>query len=116
MVDQERRQHRRLQIQLPLEFYPESSGRQSTYRTITRDISSGGIYFEVDHEPVHEPLEAGTEIHLELTVPPGAHFPYEGRVKATASVVRIEPADDTPDGRPNRFGIGARLEHWELAF
>jgi c-di-GMP-binding flagellar brake protein YcgR len=112
MIDQDKRQHRRLQIQLPLEFYPERAGRQATCRTITRDISSGGIYFEVEHEPLQE----GVEIHLELTVPPGAHFPYEGRVKTTASVVRVEPADGTSDDRGCRFGIGARLEHWELAF
>lgn len=115
MVETERRQHRRLQIQLPVEFYPESQGRQAACRTITKDISSGGIYFEVDGEP----LKKGTRVHLELTVPPGAHFPYEGRVKSTADVVRIEriqPADDHADAPSARFGIGARLRHWELAF
>lgn len=110
----ERREHRRLGIRLPLEFALRGREEGLVYRTITRNVSTGGIYFEIEGDR----LKKGDKLDVELTVPPGTHFPYQGRVSTVAQVVRVVPIPPAKN-RPNRdgqFGVGAKLESWVLSF
>ena len=63
-------------------------------------------------------LHEGEELTLELTVPPGTHFPYQGRVATKGHVIRVTPVgEEGAEGAPSsRYGIGAKLEGWELSF
>ena len=120
-VDRERRQHRRLAIRLPLECYPADAGRDHALRTVTANISTGGLYFEIDRmEGVSVP-EPNRRLHVELTVPPGdGHFPYQGRVSSVAEVARredIPPPSPADTAHPARVGLAAKfLEPLRLAF
>ena len=118
MSHPERRQHRRLEIRLPLECSSaESSGRPATFRTVTFNISTGGVYFETEASDI----KPGMRLNLELTVPPGdGHFPYQGHVTGTAEVVRVEPlAPKTDAGGKTRgwSGVATRFdERLKLSF
>ena len=121
-MKQERRQHRRLAIRLPLECYPEDSGPEQAVRTVTGNISTGGLYFELDllDERVPAP-QVHSMVNVEMTVPPGdGHFPYEGRVRTAAEVVRCDRlagAVNRQPAAPPRVGIGARFrEPLHLSF
>ena len=83
----ERRRHRRLRMALPLEFRRSAEPSAGPYRSVARDVSTGGIYFET----MLEDLRKGELLDIELTIPPGeGHFPYQGRVSSVAAVVRTE--------------------------
>ena len=99
---QERRTHRRLGIRLPIECVTASDGRHVVYRTVTRDISSGGVCFEAESDE----FPVGTSFEVEFEVPPGdGHSPYPGRVRGTAKVARVERSGD--GGSPPQFRIAA---------
>jgi len=104
----ERRAHRRLTIELPLQCARTGLSAPRAYRTVTRNVSSGGLYFESDSDE----FRCGMLLELELTVPPGdGHFPYPVRVRALGEVVRIDelPAEEPAPEAPPRFGIATRL-------
>jgi hypothetical protein len=101
---QERRKHRRIGIRLPLECTATMGDRQVTCRTVTHDISSGGLCFEAESDEF--PLSA--TFNLELGIPPGdGHSPYPGRVRGTGQVVRVEQVRES--GSPTRFRIAAQF-------
>ncbi|MFH0981697.1 MAG: PilZ domain-containing protein [Planctomycetota bacterium] len=108
----ERRQHRRLQIRLPLECAAALGRRRVTYRTVTHDISAGGVCFEADRDE----FPVGTALEMELGVPPGdGHSPYPGRVRGTGEVVRVDRLND--DGSLPRFRMAAHFSKpLKLAF
>lgn len=118
-MDRERRQHRRLAIQLSLECHRLDGEQTSVLRSTTRDISTGGLYFEAD-VPDGLPLPgAASLLAVELTVPPGeGHFPYEGQIHSVAEVLRCEPLAATAGKhRSRRVGVAARFrEPLKLAF
>ncbi len=116
MPDQERRTYRRLDIRLPLECYRLDDDAENTYRTVTLNVSTGGICFETDADD----LEPGALLHVELTVPPGdGHWPWQGRVSAVGEVVRVmrvRPGASEADVA-SRFAIAARFrESLKLSF
>jgi len=108
----DRRMHRRLRMSLPLEY--RRVGRPSTelHRSIVRDVSTGGIFFET----VLDDLRKGDLLEIELTIPPGeGHFPYQGRVSSTAAVVRTEKLAGQISAP--RLGVGAAFQKgFKLAF
>ncbi len=122
MMDEERRQHRRLAIHLPLECYPSRLGPERAVRTVTGNISTGGLYFEVDLLDEVAVPEVRSLLNIGLTVPPGdGHFPYEGRVTTIGEVVRCDPPRKPPlpdpDAPPPRMGVAVRFrEPLKLAF
>jgi hypothetical protein len=103
----DRRQHRRLVIRLPIECSGPESSHDGVIRANTNNISAGGVYFEVDlTDGAAVPLPQAM-IDVDLTVPPGeGHFPYQGRISAAAQVLRCDPLGD---GSPQRLGIAARF-------
>ena len=120
-MDEERRQHRRLSIRLPLECCPKDGPKERTMRTVTKDIGTGGVYFEADLLEGMPAPELDSLLDIELIVPPGdGHFPYEGRVTSIAEVVRCEPLEPPPSAgaeTPLRAGVAARFkEPLRLAF
>ena len=108
----ERRGHRRLRMSLPLEY--RRLGRPSTelYRSVVRDVSTGGIFFET----ALDDLKKGDLLEIELTIPPGeGHFPYQGRVSSKAEVVRTEKLVEQISTA--RLGVGAAFQKgFKLAF
>ena len=111
----ERRKYRRLRMALPLEFRRSAQPSVGLYRSVARDVSTGGIYFET----VLEDLGKGDLIDIELTIPPGeGHFPYQGRVSSIAAVVRTEKLASLASQMTNpRIGVAAAFrEPFKLAF
>jgi hypothetical protein len=112
-MEAERRQHRRLAIRLPLECHSSLAGGERALRTVTTDISTGGLYFEADLPEGMNPPDANSLVRIELTVPPGAGYsPYEGRVSTVAEVLRSErlkPKARAGGAGPGRVGIAARF-------
>lgn len=120
-MGEERRRHRRLEISLPLEYCPVGSGRDQVVRTTTRNISTGGVYFELDLLDEVAVPRPRSLLSVGLTVPPGdGHSPYDGRLTGVAEVVRCDPLGAPPPaeaGAPTRLGVGARFrEPLKLAF
>jgi hypothetical protein len=106
----ERRQHRRLIIRLPMECAAADSSADGVLRANTNNISTGGLYFEVEvADAAAAPLPQSL-IKVDLIVPAGqGHFPYEGRVSAAAQVLRCDPLDAVKVPRSRRVGIAAQF-------
>lgn len=105
----ERREHRRLEVRLPLAYRRTDAARVSDLRTRTINVSTGGLYFETTDEM----LRPGVELDLELDVPEGdERFPPHSRIKTTGRVVRCEVLTDTEAGTVEfrRLGVGAQFE------
>lgn len=102
----ERRLDRRLEIRLPIECRLEGENGACVVRTITQNVSSGGMYIELDSPD----FKVGDRLRIELTVPAAEGVsPYPGRATCAAEVLRIEPiASESPDGL-RRFGIASRF-------
>lgn len=100
----ERRAHRRLSIRLPVECRRGPGEGRHMVRTVTQDISTGGMYFELDHPD----FSSGDEIDLELTMPAAEGvFPYEGRASCPARIIRVDRITGV-DGT-DRFGMAVRF-------
>lgn len=107
-TDRERRQYRRLDIELPLECFSTDRGPGHFLRTTTRNVGTGGLYFELELPPDVNAPKVDSRLHVTLTVPPGeGYFPYEGRVTSIAEVVRCDVLDSAAG--TSRVGIAARL-------
>lgn len=120
----ERREHRRLNIRLPVEYRPIAQNGGQAIRTVTDNISTGGVYCEMDIPEGITPPQVGSVWEVDVTVPPGdGYFPYHGRATSMAEVIRsCEPASSmsaSSIGMPaiRRIGIAARFrEPLKLAF
>lgn len=112
-MEAERRQYRRLAIRLPLECYSSLAGREQALRTVTTDISTGGLYFEAELPGGVRPPDANSLVRIELTVPPGAGYsPYEGRVSTVAEILRCKRLTGkarTGGAGPDRVGVAAKF-------
>lgn len=118
-MSRELRQHRRLELRLPIECQRLNTGEDRALRSTTRNISSGGVYFEAELADGIAPPELASLLSVELTVPPGeGYFPYEGRVSGVAEVLRCEPLTSSSSAATaNRVGVAARFrEPLKLAF
>jgi hypothetical protein len=114
-MEPERRKHQRLAIRLPLECrFP---GAAEALRSCTRDISTGGVCFDLEL-PAEAPVpELQSALSIAVTIPPGpGHSPYEGCVSAAAEVLRCS---SLPEPKPGceRYGIAARFKQpFQLRF
>ena len=103
-AESEQRKHRRMEIRLPLECGANLGDRPVTYRTVTQDISSGGVCFETDSAE----FCVGTPLKMELAIPPGeGHSLQPGRVQGMGRVVRVVAPPAA--GGPARFRIAAEF-------
>ncbi len=82
-------------------------------RAMTRNISTGGVYFELDLTDGHAAPAEHSTLDVDLTVPPGdGHFPYEGRIRSTVEVLRCESLPrngGSGASAPTRLGVAARF-------
>ena len=118
-MSRELRQHRRLEIRLPLECRRLIEGEGHALRSTTRNISTGGVYFEADISRDLPPPETNSLLSVEMTIPPGeGYFPYEGHVRGIAEVLRCEPLASPESALASRrVGVAARFrEPLKLAF
>ena len=105
----EKRQYRRLDIRLPLDFHPEDVNRGNLWRTVTQNVSTGGAYFETTLDNIN----MGERLSLALGVDPQDHrFPPGGKITSVGEVVRVETLDGQPPGEGSavtRYGIGLKF-------
>ncbi|HVP12634.1 MAG TPA: PilZ domain-containing protein [Phycisphaerae bacterium] len=102
----ERRIHRRMSIRLPVECRREGDGRSLVVRTITQNVSTGGLYLELDSPD----FALGDNLRVDLTVPAAEGVsPYQGRATCNAQVVRLDPPERTTEEKRRRFGVAARF-------
>jgi hypothetical protein len=94
-------------MRLPIECQLE--GCPGLLRSVTQNVSTGGLYFEMDVPAGAVAPRQGASLKFDLTVPPGAgHSPYQGRISGTAELVRCRPvAAATPTS--DRCGIAVRF-------
>ncbi len=110
----ERRAHRRLDIRLPVECRKEGEDVRHLVRTITQNVSSGGMYIEMDAAD----FQPGDRLRVVLTIPPAEGVSvYQGRASCVSEVIRILPMPDRLKGAVQRFGIAARfLDQLRLSY
>lgn len=97
----ERRQYRRMNIRLPVELQASRDSRPHIVRTLTQNISTGGLYIESDAED----FVAGELLDVLLTLPAAEGVSsYPTRARTRAEVLRVDRHDDQ-----SRFGFAARF-------
>ena len=102
----DRRERPRLTIRLPVECRMEANGGRFIVRSVTQNISSRGLYLELDSAD----FRPGDRLRVELTIPPAEGVsPYEGRASCAAQVLRVEPIPAARDDDVQRYGIAARF-------
>lgn len=102
----ERRASRRLNIRLPVECTRDEGSSRYVVRTITKNVSAGGTYLEMDSAD----LQPGDRLRIELTLPPSEGVsPYQGRAACDAEVIRVCPTSDGQNDAVRRFGVATRF-------
>jgi hypothetical protein len=102
----ERRRHQRLDLRLPAECRQQRGESAYVVRTITQNVGTGGLYFELDSAD----FRTGDRLDLELTIPAAEGvFPYPGRVATRAEVLRVTPLEPKRGLALHRFGLAARF-------
>ncbi len=102
----ERRAHRRMEIRLPVECRKDGDSNTSIVRTITHDVSTGGMSFELDAPD----FCVGDQIRIDITVPPAEGVsPYQGRASCRAEILRINRISAANAGGVERHIIAARF-------
>ncbi|MCK5269493.1 MAG: PilZ domain-containing protein [Sedimentisphaerales bacterium] len=105
----EKRQYRRLDIRLPLDFHLENVNRGNLWHAVTQNVSTGGTYFETTLDNIN----TGDRLSLALGVDPqDQRFPPEGKITSVGEVVRVKTLDGQPSGEEpavTRYGIGLKF-------
>ncbi|NLE59285.1 MAG: hypothetical protein GX616_13065 [Planctomycetes bacterium] len=101
-----------------MEYSAVDNGDHRVLRTVSSNISTNGLYFEMDLIEGAPVPHLSSLLSVSLTVPPGdGYFPYEGQVTGMAEVVRCDPLEPQRADAPARLGVGARFrEPLKLAF
>lgn len=95
----ERRQHRRFDLRVPVQFKWKDRKRVHHLGAgLTRDISSKGIFVYTDSLPPQD-----TKIQTEFSFPTSSPVEIGVQVTARARVVRLEPA--TPGKTDGGFAL-----------
>ena len=96
----ERRSRSRTPVRVPVKVRKPDGTEQEA---VTRDLSSSGIFLYSESG-----LEAGAQLELVITIPPGLGLGPGGWALCQASVVRVEDEGD------QRVGVAASLDRIEL--
>jgi c-di-GMP-binding flagellar brake protein YcgR len=102
----ERRTSRRYDLTLPIIIRVSAEKALDSQQGKTRDISPRGLYFVIDQN-----VEAGSELHLTLTLPSEVTHGSAVFVRALGKVVRVEQRFE--DGNP-RMGVAAVIERYDI--
>lgn len=84
----ERRRRERFTFELPAQILVGKNGHSESFESRTRDVSSGGAFFETD-----QPLAIGTELKIELVLSLEKLRKIQGKhalIKLSGKVVRTE--------------------------
>ena len=106
----ERRTHRRLDIQMLIEYKALGVGRRNVERSVTMNVSTGGVYFETTNDDI----KVGDLLAMELGVTSDDNrFPKNSKISTIGKVVRSAvletEADDQASPAYSRYGIAARF-------
>ena len=105
-VMSERRGARRYDLSLPVMVRIPAQGFAGTQSGKTRDISTRGLYFVIDHD-----VRAGSNLDIMLTLPREMTNGEEVLVKASGKIVRVESRME--DGN-ERQGVAAVIERYDI--
>lgn len=100
----ERRNARRYDLSLPVVIRIPSDVAD-LQQGKTRDISTRGLYFEIEQD-----LQAGLELDITLTLPSEITHGSEVFVRAAGKVVRVERTE----GGTTRLGVAAVIERYDI--
>ncbi|MCH9021594.1 MAG: PilZ domain-containing protein [Planctomycetes bacterium] len=107
---QEKRQHRRLAIRLSLGYHKMNSETDTAYHSTTKNVSTGGVYFETTDEG----LNPGDILEFEMGVPPGDdRFPRNMTISTTGEIMRrvLLEGEISDNGKSySRFGVAAQFQ------
>ena len=107
---QEKRQHRRLAVRLALGYRKVNSDPDTAYHSMTKNVSTGGVYFETTDEN----LNPGDMLKFELGVPPGDdRFPKNMKITTTGEIRRRVVLDGSINDNGitySRFGVAAKFQ------
>jgi PilZ domain len=101
----ERRAARRYDLSLPI-IIRVPVEQQTAKNGRTRDISTRGVYFTLDHD-----VDAGTELDLTLTLPSDITRGTDVFVRAQGRVIRVDHHND--DGT-KQVGVAAVIERYDI--
>ncbi|HEY7679850.1 MAG TPA: PilZ domain-containing protein [Terriglobia bacterium] len=99
----ERRKYRRYDLSIEVQVRKRKRGA-TPVRTRTKDISARGIYFDF-----LEQMEVGSDVDLELNLPPELCAGKNVRIRCHGRVVRLEKPK--ADGS---VGVGASIEDYRF--
>jgi hypothetical protein len=99
---QEKRRAPRFPLRLPVHL-KTCNGQKCETATFSRDVSSTGISFYLDH-----PIEAGSELEFIVTLPPEGELQSAIRVSYSAKAVRVHIVWD------GTYGVGADFESYQF--
>lgn len=102
----ERRTARRYDLSLPVIIRMPVDKEVSSRNGKTRDISTRGVYFTIDHD-----FGAGAELDMTLTLPAEVTRGSEVFIRAMGKVVRV---DKRPENGSTRVGVAAVIERYEI--
>ena len=95
-----------MSLRLPVECRRQAGGDSPVIRSVTHDISTGGVYLELGSPD----FGLGDKLEVELTVPPAEGVsPSQGRAICNAEVVRLESPRNGIEEKRRRFGVAARF-------
>ncbi len=100
---QERRMTQRFQIKLPLTVRWTSGSAIGEAATVSKDVSSRGVYFFLPKEVKH-----GSPVEILLTLPHEITLAGPVRVRCLG---RIQRNDSTEEGK---FGVVVAIERYEF--
>jgi c-di-GMP-binding flagellar brake protein YcgR len=98
----ERRKYRRYDLSLEVQVRPRK--QHSPVRTMTRDISARGVYFDFA-----EKMETGSEVEFELNLPPELAAGKSVRIRCRGRIVRVENPNNGAGVR-----VAATIENYEF--
>ena len=101
----DKRRAQRFPMTLPVNLKVEELGGAEIEAVQTRDVSSGGIYFEYE-----SPLEVGTSLEFVLTLPGEITKGSSVRIRCMGKVVRVDKTSEQGD----RVGIAVTIERYEF--
>ncbi len=102
----ERRRAQRLEIRLPVEFRQSRADGVYVVRTVTRNVSSGGFYLELDSAE----FRPGDRLDVEMAIPAADGVsPYPGRATTHAEILRVDPLEKRGELDIRRYALAARF-------
>ena len=99
----ERRKYRRYDLSIEVQVKPRKRAA-SPVRTVTRDISARGVYFDFS-----ERMEPGSELEFELNLPPELAAGKLVRIRCRGKIVRVETPQTEGTTR-----VAATIENYEF--